>query len=224
MKKKAVILFSGGLDSTTCLALAKSQGYECLALSFDYAQRHSSELEQAKQIAKHFGVKHQIFTLPINQFGGSALTDISMDVPEYTGNADIPSTYVPARNTIFLSVALGFAEVFEAQAIFLGISAIDYSHYPDCRPEYLEAFQQLANLATKAGAEGQLITLHAPLISLSKAETVKLGQSLGVDYSMTVSCYQANEQGEACGMCDSCCLRKKGFKEAGLVDPTRYCV
>jgi 7-cyano-7-deazaguanine synthase len=220
--KKAIVLFSGGLDSSTCLKYALSQGFEPLALSFDYGQRHSSELEAAKRITQAWGVRHEIFTLPIHAFGGSALTDSTMSLPVHGETQSIPSTYVPARNTIFLSVALGFAEVFMAQDIFIGISAVDYSGYPDCRPEYLEAFQKLANLATKAGVEGQAITLHAPLLHLSKAQTIQLGQSLGLDYGLTVSCYQADDQGRACGTCDSCGLRKKGFEEAGVADPTQY--
>jgi len=223
MSKNAVILFSGGLDSTTCLALAKKEGFDCLALSFSYSQRHSSELIAAKKIADKLGVKHQVFHIPINQFAGSALTDDQISVPETHGASDgIPSTYVPARNTIFLSVALGWAEVTDAQDIFVGISSVDYSGYPDCRPEYLNAFQNLANLATKAGVEGRSLQIQAPLIHLSKADTIRLGIDLGVDYSQTVSCYQANENGEACGKCDSCGLRKKGFEEAGVDDPTRY--
>lgn len=220
--KKAVVLFSGGLDSTTCLRFAQQQGFEPHALSFDYAQRHSTELEAAKRIATALGVQHTVFNLPINQFGGSALTDPTIDVPDHAQADGIPSTYVPARNTIFLSVALGLAEVIGAQDIFIGISSVDYSGYPDCRPEYLEAFQNLANLATKSGVEGDSMTLHAPLMHLSKADTIKLGIDLGVDYSLTVSCYQANEKGQACGTCDSCMLRKKGFADADQADPTLY--
>lgn len=221
--KKAIVLLSGGLDSTTCLAYAKAQGYECEALSFNYGQRHHAELIAAKNIAKHFGVKHHIFELGIHQFGGSALTDANMVVPENNHTTTgIPSTYVPARNTIFLSIALGFAETAKAQAIFVGVSAIDYSNYPDCRPEYIQAFQHLANLATKMGVEGQGITIETPLIHLSKAETIAMGVALGVDYSETVSCYQADQEGRACGKCASCELRKKGFAEAGSADNTRY--
>ncbi len=220
--KNAVILFSGGLDSTTCLAYAKSKGFHCHAISFDYGQRHAAELNAAKKIAAHFGAEHHIMHIPIAQLGGSALTDSSLEVPNYTGDHTIPITYVPARNTIFLAFALGWAEVLQADDIFLGISAVDYSGYPDCRPEYIEAFQKLAKLATKMGVEEGKITLHTPLVHLSKAETVQLGLSLGVDYSMTVSCYQANAEGKACGVCDSCALRKKGFAEAKLADPTLY--
>lgn len=219
---KAIILFSGGLDSTTCLALAKSQGFDCYALSFCYGQRHSVELESAKRLAQQFKVTHKIIDLPIDQFGGSALTDKNAAIPHYQGNQEIPVTYVPARNTIFLSFALAWAEVLPAHDIFIGVSAIDYSGYPDCRPEYIEAFQKTANLATKIGVTEGNIKIHTPLISLSKAETVKLGLQLGVDYSMTVSCYQANHAGHACGVCDSCALRKKGFVEAGVTDPTLY--
>lgn len=221
--KKAIVLLSGGLDSTTCLAYAKAQGYECEALSFNYGQRHHAELIAAKNIAKHVGVKHHIFELGIHQFGGSALTDANMAVPENNHTTTgIPSTYVPARNTIFLSIALGFAETANAQAIFVGVSAIDYSNYPDCRPEYIQAFQHLANLATKMGVEGQGITIETPLIHLSKAETIAMGVALGVDYSETVSCYQADHEGRACGKCASCELRKKGFAEAGSTDNTKY--
>lgn len=221
--KKAIVLLSGGLDSTTCLAYAKAQGYECEALSFDYGQRHHAELIAAKNIANQFGVKHHIFELGIHQFGGSALTDANIAVPENNHTTtSIPSTYVPARNTIFLSIALGFAETANAHAIFVGVSAIDYSNYPDCRPEYIEAFQHLANLATKMGVEGQGITIETPLIHLSKAETIAMGIGLGVDYSQTVSCYQADHEGRACGKCASCELRKKGFAEVGSTDNTRY--
>lgn len=220
--KKAIILFSGGLDSTTCLAYAKSQGFECVALSFDYGQRHSSELAAAKKIAAGLNVPHHIFHLPIDHFGGSALTDHQFNIPEGSMHSSIPITYVPARNTIFLSIALGFAEVSHAHDIFIGVSAIDYSGYPDCRPEFIEAFQHLANLATKAGLENNNIKIHTPLIQLSKAETIQLGQKLGIDYRQTVSCYQADPTGNACGHCDSCFLRKKGFLEAGVQDQTNY--
>ncbi len=219
----AIILLSGGLDSTTCLAYAKNQGFDCYALSFDYGQRHKTELNAAKKIAAHFNAKHHIFNLNINQFGGSALTDMNQTVPDYVEtNVSIPNTYVPARNTIFLSIALAFAEVVNAKDIFVGVSYVDYSHYPDCRPEYIHAFQTLANLATKYGVEEGGIKIHAPLIHLSKAQTIQLGHDLGVDYAMTVSCYQANQQGDACGKCDSCSFRKKGFLEAGIEDITRY--
>lgn len=220
--KKAVILFSGGLDSTTCLAYAKAQGFECYALSFNYGQRHSAELQAAIRIAQHFEAKHKIFNLDIKQFGGSALTDHTFSIPNYMASDEIPITYVPARNTMFLSVALAWAEVLKAQDIFIGVSSVDYSGYPDCRPEYIEAFQAMANLATKCGVEGAGVKIHTPLIQLSKAQTIKFGQSLGIDYRMTVSCYQANEVGAACGKCDSCSLRKKGFEEAGILDQTQY--
>lgn len=220
--KNAIILFSGGLDSTTCLAYAKSKGFNCYALSFNYGQRHSAELNAAKKIAAHFGAQHIISDLPISQFGCSALTDKKIDVPDYKGDNEIPITYVPARNTIFLSFALGWAEVLNAHDIFIGVSSVDYSGYPDCRPEYIEAFQKLANLATKIGVVEGNIRLQTPLINLSKAETIKLGLSLGVDYRMTVSCYQATDRGHACGKCDSCVLRIKGFNEANVEDSTLY--
>ena len=221
--KKAIVLISGGLDSTTCLAIAKQQGYACYALSFDYGQRHASELEAAKKCAQQFAAEqHQIVQLSLDQFGGSALTDDTIDVPDYQGSQAIPVTYVPARNTVFLSIALGYAEVIQAEAIFIGVSSLDYSGYPDCRPEYINAFQAMANLATKQGVEGQPIEIKTPLINLNKAETIKLGLSLGVDYASTISCYRADAQGLACGSCDSCVLRKKGFSELGIVDPTCY--
>lgn len=221
--KKAIVLLSGGLDSTTCLAIAKQQGYTCYALSFDYGQRHASELNAAKNCAQQFAAEqHQIVKLALNQFGGSALTDSSIDVADHTGSDEIPATYVPARNTVFLSIALGYAEVMNAEAIFIGVSALDYSGYPDCRPEYIAAFQTMANLATKQGIEGHTIEIKTPLINLNKAETIKLGLSLGIDYAATVSCYRACEDGLACGTCDSCSLRKKGFHELGVNDPTSY--
>ncbi len=224
--KKAVVLFSGGLDSTTVLAFAKNQHFDCYPISFNYGQRHSSELNASKKIAHFFGIKtHNIIHLPDNMFGSSALTDSSVEVPAYQSVSplEIPSTYVPARNTIFLSVALGYAESIGAQDIFIGVSSIDYSNYPDCRPEYIQAFGTLANLATKTGVEGESINIHTPLIYLSKAETIQLGLKNGVDYSLTVSCYQANLQtGAACGKCHSCYLRQKGFIEAGVTDPTIY--
>ncbi len=220
--KKAVILFSGGLDSTTCLALAKSQGFDCYAMSFQYGQKHHSELDAAKRIAAHFGVTHKIINIPISDFGQSALTDNHLQVPNYTGNNEIPITYVPARNTIFLSFALAWAEVLQANDIFIGVSSIDFSGYPDCRPEFIQTFQKLANLATKIGVEDGNIKIHAPLSTLSKAETIQLGLSLGVDYAMTVSCYRANTHGHACGQCDSCMLRKKGFTDAQVQDATVY--
>lgn len=220
--RKAVILFSGGLDSTTCLALAQKEGFECHALSFDYEQRHKAELIAAQNITQALGAYHHILPLPLAQIGGSALTDGAIEVPAYTGNEGIPVTYVPARNTIFLSFALALAETLSANTIFTGVSQIDYSNYPDCRLEYIEAFQQMANLATKKAVEGEKVYFKTPLIQLSKAETIRLGHSLGVDYKLTVSCYQANEAGEACGDCHSCALRKKGFLDAGLPDETRY--
>lgn len=221
--KKAVVLLSGGLDSTTCLALAKSLGYTCHALSFAYGQRHSAELSAASRIAQDIGVaSHKIVNLDTHLFAGSALTDESITVPEFQESSEIPVTYVPARNTIFLSMALGFAESIGARAIFIGASSVDYSHYPDCRPEFIQAFQSLANLATKAGIEGDAFSIIAPLQFLSKVQTIELGLSLGVNYKLTVSCYQANDQGEACGQCDSCAFRKKGFAGAGVADPTLY--
>lgn len=223
---KAVILVSGGLDSATVLAMAKAEGYDCYSLSFDYGQRHRAELSAAKKIAKLMDVKeYRVACLDLGVFGGSALTDPNIAVPESESGPQsegIPVTYVPARNTVFLSYALAWAEVLEAQNIFIGVNAVDYSGYPDCRPEYIAAFEKMANLATKASIEGHPISIQTPLIHLSKAEIVQKGIELGVDYSMTVSCYQANEQGGACGRCDSCRLRREGFKMAGLADPTVY--
>jgi len=222
MQKKAIVLLSGGLDSITVLALAKQQGFTCYALSFDYGQRHNAELIAATQIAKDYQVEdHKIIKLGLGSIGGSALTDEHIAVPDKLQEG-IPVTYVPARNTIFLSFALGWAEVLKLQDIFIGVNAIDYSGYPDCRPEFIKAFQQLANLATKAGVEGKHFTIHTPLISLSKAEIVKKGIALGVDYKHTVSCYSADEQGRACRVCDACRLRTAGFIEAGIIDPTQY--
>lgn len=221
--KKAVVLLSGGLDSTTCLAFAKNQGFECYALSFDYGQKHNAELNASKLIARSFSVKeHQTVKIELNNLVHSALTDHDTAIPNYSDDSKIPVTYVPARNTVFLSIALGWAEVIEAESIFIGVSSVDYSGYPDCRPEYITAFQHMANLATKRGVEGNTITLETPLSKLSKAETIKLGQKLGVDYSLTVTCYRANDQGLACGVCDSCVLRKKGFIDLGFKDPTKY--
>ena len=221
-KPKAVVLLSGGLDSATTLAIAQSRGFDCYALSFDYGQRHSSELAAAQKVAQGFGAKeHRIVSIGLGSFGGSALTDDSINVPE-TAQEGIPVTYVPARNTVFLSFALGWAEVIGAHDIFIGVSAVDYSGYPDCRPEFIASFENLANLATKAGVEGQAFKIHTPIIHLSKAETIQKGLPLGVDYSLTVSCYQADQQGRACGKCDSCRLRKKGFADAGVEDVTRY--
>lgn len=220
--KKAVILFSGGLDSSTVLAIAKAQGYSCYCLSVDYHQRHIAELIAAENIAKQMAVaKHQVVQIDLSGFAGSALTDSNISVPE-TPTEGIPVTYVPARNTIMLSLALGWAEVLGVQDIFVGVNAVDYSGYPDCRPEFIQAFQQLANLATKAGVEGKAMQIHSPLIDMSKAEIIAKGVALGVDYALTVSCYQANQAGEACGVCDSCRLRRQGFAEAGVADPTRY--
>lgn len=224
MRKKALVLASGGLDSTTILAIAKNEGYDIYALSFDYGQRHNFELEAAKRVAKHLGAKkHLILRLDLDTIGGSALTD---DIPVPQGrdldevsSGSIPATYVPARNTIFLAYALAWAEVLGATDIFIGINAIDFSGYPDCRPEFIESFQRTADLATKAGVEGKGITIHAPLINMTKAEIIKKGISLGVDYAMTHSCYNPGENGIPCGVCDSCLLRKKGFKEAGIPDP-----
>ncbi|MDC3264183.1 7-cyano-7-deazaguanine synthase QueC [Porticoccaceae bacterium] len=222
MAKKAVILVSGGLDSTTVVAMAKSQGYDCYTLSFDYGQRHRSELVAAQKISELMTVHaHKVVKLDLGSIGGSALTDSSIEVPE-TEATGIPVTYVPARNTVFLSIALGWAEVLGANDIFLGVNAVDYSGYPDCRPEYIKAFETMANLATKAAVEGQKLTVHAPLIDLSKGQIVEAGMALGVDYSNTVSCYQANLEGEACGKCESCRLRRQGFEQAGIKDPTRY--
>lgn len=222
MTKKAVVLLSGGLDSTTVLAQAKADGYQLYALSFDYGQRHDAELDAARRLAAAMAVvEHKVIPIDLASLGGSALTDASLEVPTEASEG-IPVTYVPARNTVFLSIALGWAEVLEAQHLFIGVSAVDYSGYPDCRPEYIAAYERLANLATRMGVEGRTIHIHTPLINLSKAETVALGTRLGVDYGLTVSCYQANDAGEACGRCDSCRLRQKGFAEAGLADPTRY--
>lgn len=219
---KAVVLISGGLDSTTVLAIAKSQGYDCYTLSFDYGQRHKAELLAAERTAKSLGSsQHKVIKLDLRSIGGSALTDDHIDVPEEETQG-IPVTYVPARNTIFLSIALGWAEVLQAQHIFVGVNAVDYSGYPDCRPEYIQAFEQMANLATKAGVEGKKLSVQTPLMKLSKSDIVRWGLELGVDYSLTVSCYQADDQGRACGRCDSCRLRKQGFLQADVNDPTIY--
>ena len=218
----AVVLLSGGLDSATCLAMARDQGFSITALSFDYGQRHTAELQAAQRIAADLGVSdHRILHLDLGLIGGSALTDAAIAVPEQPGEG-IPVTYVPARNTVFLSLALGWAEVLGARDIFIGVNAVDYSGYPDCRPEFIEAFERMANLATKAGVEGQGFRIQAPLQAMSKAEIVQAGVQQGVDYALTVSCYQADDQGRACGKCDSCRLRAAGFATAGLVDPTRY--
>ena len=226
-EKKAVILSSGGLDSTTVMAIAKSEGYIVYSLTFSYGQRHFVELESAGKVAEIIGVeKHLVLNLDLNKIGGSALTD-SIDVPKNMNekgiSADIPVTYVPARNTIFLSYALAWAEVIKSSDIFIGVNAIDYSGYPDCRPEYIEAFEKMANLATKAGVEGLTkIKINTPLLNMSKARIIKKGIELGVDYSLTHSCYDPNPEGFACGRCDSCILRKNGFTEAGVEDPTKY--
>ena len=220
--KTAVILVSGGLDSTTVLAMAKKQGYACYTLSFDYGQRHRAELNAAHRVSGAYAdVEHKVVSLNLDSIGGSALTDTDIDVPE--GETDgIPITYVPARNTVFLSIALGWAEVLGAQDIFIGVNAVDYSGYPDCRPEFIAAFEATANLATKVGVEGERITIHTPLIDMTKGEIINTGLELGVDYSQTVSCYQATDDGLACGRCDSCRLRRQGFLDAGVADPTRY--
>jgi 7-cyano-7-deazaguanine synthase len=221
-EKRAVILLSGGLDSATVVAMALAGGYTCYTMSFDYGQRHRAELDAAARVARDLGVvEHKVIGLDLNGIGGSALTDSSIAVPESPGEG-IPVTYVPARNTVFLSLALGWAEVLGARDIFIGVNAVDYSGYPDCRPEFIEAFERMANLATKAGVEGQGFTIQAPLQNLSKADIVKAGMRLGVDYGLTVSCYQADDQGRACGKCDSCRLRAEGFAKAGVADPTRY--
>ena len=219
---KAVVLLSGGLDSATTLALAVEQGYACHALSLDYGQRHQAELQAARRIAQTLGaVEHRIIRIGLDQLGGSALTDMRIAVPEQPA-AGIPVTYVPARNTVFLALALGWAEVLGARDLFIGVNAVDYSGYPDCRPEYIESFERLAGLATRAGVEGARFHVHAPLIRLSKAGIIQEGTRLGLDYSLTVSCYQADAEGRACGRCDSCRLRARGFREAGIADPTRY--
>lgn len=221
-QKKAVVLVSGGLDSTTALAIARSEGYDCYTMSFDYGQRHRVELFAAERTAKAMGaIAHKVINLDLRTIGGSALTDDYIAVPEHE-TTGIPITYVPARNTVFLSIALGWAEVLGAEDIFIGVNAVDFSGYPDCRPEYIAAFEKMANLATRAGAEGGQLKIRTPLIDLTKADIVKLGLGLGVDYSLTVSCYQANDKGEACGKCDSCRLRKMGFEQAGIADPTLY--
>ncbi|MFI4967419.1 MAG: 7-cyano-7-deazaguanine synthase QueC [Gammaproteobacteria bacterium] len=220
--KKAVVLLSGGLDSATILAMARRDGYACHALSFAYGQRHAVELEAAARVAKALGAaEHKIVALDLSAIGGSALTDMAIAVPDHPTEG-IPATYVPARNTVFLSVAMGWAEVLDAQHIFIGVNAVDYSGYPDCRPEFVAAFEQVANLGTKAGVEGRKLHIQAPLMHLSKAEIIRLGSGLRVDYALTVSCYTADGQGRACGVCDSCRLRRQGFLEAGAEDPTRY--
>ncbi len=220
--RKAVVLVSGGLDSATTLAMARQQGFSCYAMSFDYGQRHRCELAAAAQVSASLGAReHRVITLDLRQFGGSALTDDAIAVPEQPGEG-IPLTYVPARNTIFLSFALAWSEVLGARDIFIGVNAVDYSGYPDCRPEFIRAYEQMANLATRAGVEGRLFTIHAPLIAMSKAEIIRQGSVLGVDYGQTISCYNPDEAGRACGRCDSCRLRAAGFEQAGMADPTRY--
>lgn len=219
---RAVVLLSGGLDSATALACARARGFACYALSVNYGQRHSAELAAARRVAVALGaIEHRIMTVDAGSIGGSALTDASIAVPESPGDG-IPVTYVPARNTLLLALALGWAEVLGARDLFIGVNAVDYSGYPDCRPEFIEAFRTLANLATKAGVEGTRFSVHAPLLELSKAEIIRKGTGLGIDYGMTVSCYQADEAGRACGRCDACRLRRAGFETAGLADPTRY--
>jgi 7-cyano-7-deazaguanine synthase len=219
-----VVLVSGGLDSATTLAVARARGHRCHALSFDYGQRHAAELAAARRVCRSIGVaEHRVLSLPIGGFGHSALTDRSIEVPE-SATAGIPVTYVPARNTVFLACALGLAEVLEAQDVYIGVNAVDYSGYPDCRPEFIRAFESLANLATRAAVEGRRLRIHAPLIDLAKDEIIRRGVALGVDYAVTVSCYQADDAGRACGRCESCRLRREGFRKAGVPDPTNYAV
>lgn len=222
MQTRAVILVSGGLDSATLLAMAVAEGYACHTLAFDYGQRHRAELVAAEQVSRSLGAReHKVVTLDLRSIGGSALTDAAIAVPEQRSEG-IPVTYVPARNTVFLSLALGWAEVLDAQDIFIGVNAVDYSGYPDCRPAFIDAFQALANVATKAGVEGRPLRIRTPLLDLGKADIIRAGTRLGVDYGLTVSCYQADADGRACGRCDSCYLRREGFLAAGLPDPTRY--
>ena len=223
MAENAVVLLSGGLDSATVLAQARQQGFLCHCLSLDYGQRHQVELDAAARIASSLGAAaHQILRLDLTQFGGSALTDNAIDIPVAGVQPGIPVTYVPARNTIMLSLAMAWAEVLDASDIFVGVNAVDYSGYPDCRPEFIRAFENMANLATRAAVEGRRLHIHAPLIDLSKAQIIRLGAALGVDYAMTISCYQADVAGRACGVCDSCRLRREGFEAAGITDPTAY--
>ncbi len=220
---RAVVLLSGGLDSATTLAIARKAGFECYCLSFDYSQRHRAELDAAARVARVIGAReHRVLRLDLGQFGGSALTDSAIALPVDGVQPGIPATYVPARNTIMLSLALAWAEVLGSRDIFVGVNAVDYSGYPDCRPDYIAAFEMMANLATKAAVEGAWLTIHAPLIDLRKAEIIRRGVALGVDYRLTVSCYQADSEGRACGVCDSCRLRRDGFAAAGVADPTRY--
>jgi 7-cyano-7-deazaguanine synthase len=221
-QKRAVILVSGGLDSTTVLAMARARDFACYTLSFDYGQRHRGELRAAGNVSAALGdVEHKVVNLNLDSIGGSALTDLSIAVPEEE-TTGIPVTYVPARNTVFLAIALGWAEVLGAHDIFIGVNAVDYSGYPDCRPEYIAAFEAMANLATKAGVEGRKLTIHTPLMEMGKGDIIRAGLELGVDYSLTVSCYQGTDDGRACGRCDSCRLRRQGFEDAGVEDPTRY--
>ncbi len=223
MSKRAVILLSGGLDSATVLAMAKAEGYECYTMSFDYGQRHRSELQAAQQVSSALGaLEHKVIGINLDGIGGSVLTDSSLAVPAATQSAEIPATYVPARNTVFLSLALGWAEVLQAYDIFIGVNDVDYSGYPDCRAEFVQAFERVANLATREGVEGRQFRIQAPLQSMSKAVIIQSGTQLGVDYALTVSCYQADNQGRACGVCDSCQLRRQGFLNAAINDPTRY--
>ena len=217
----AVVLLSGGLDSATLLAVARQQGFRCHALSFDYGQTHGAELAAARQVAARFGVERRVLTIPVGSLGGTALTDPSIPVPD-EGGEGIPVTYVPARNTVFLALALAWAEVLQARAVFIGVNALDYSGYPDCRPEFVAAFQDLANLATKQAVEGAPVEILAPLVNMTKAQIIRRGTELGVDYSITVSCYRADPEGRACGRCDACRFRAQGFSQAGMADPTRY--
>lgn len=220
---RALVLLSGGLDSATCLAIARDAGFETYALSVEYGQRHAAELAAARRVAAALGaVAHRVAHVDLGQFGGSALTDPALAVPTDGLDGGIPITYVPARNTIMLSIAMAWAEVLGARHIYVGVNAVDYSGYPDCRPAFIEAFETMANLATKAGVEGHRLTIHAPLIDLSKAQIIQRGTELGVDYGLTVSCYQADDDGRACGLCDACRLRRAGFEAAGLPDPTPY--
>ncbi|WP_211365843.1 7-cyano-7-deazaguanine synthase QueC [Litorivicinus lipolyticus] len=222
--KKAVILLSGGLDSATVLAMAQADGYDCYTLGFDYGQRHDSELRAALRVVAAQGThEHKVIRLNLDAIGGSALTDGDIQVPEEaTSDGEIPVTYVPARNTVFLSIALGYAEVIGANHLFIGANAVDYSGYPDCRPEFIQAFERLANVATKAGVEGAGIHIHAPLMTMTKGDIVTVGTALGVDYGLTITCYQADDHGGACGRCEACRLRKAGFEDAGIADPTKY--
>ena len=224
MSKKAIILLSGGLDSATVLAIASIQGYECYAMTINYQQRHHAELAAADNIAKIFNVKeHKFVDIDLSWLKSSSLTNVKMNIPEIASKG-IPSTYVPARNTIMMTLAMAWAETIESQDIFIGVNAVDYSGYPDCRPEYITSFQKMANLATKSAIEGKKIKIHTPLISLSKSEIICIGEKSGIDYSLTVSCYQANKDGLACGKCDSCRLRREGFKNANIKDPTQYVI